>query len=270
MSSAVSASSVTGFSSAGLLDCEIPATKNSMLENTSLCNEAINLVLDYLKSNDNIFGDKEWNQVLGVDPGPVPPLPYQFIEWWYEPDVKKPKYQNCETHIPPVYRPEMLIDYETLTVMPTSLATLKKLGLGQKLEGDAYNEYKDKPAGSSAWLVLRKEVFARNKNPQKQFAYIKALNRKKGSKYEEKPSAIDLAFVVFARYAFKGERYLGNEDGEEKRLTYSRCGETVEYDTDDESHLVVGSFSPGALYVDDVYNDYDSDEDSGVAGLRKF
>lgn len=265
--SSASSSSVTGFPSAGLWDCEVPATKNSMLENTPLYDAVTNLVLDYLKSNDNPFGAKEYIDVLGVSPGVVPALPEELIKWWYEPDAVDPEKQNCETHISPVYRAEELGDPQTLDIMLTTLETLKKLGLGQKDEGDPYNQNKDKPAGPGAWLVLRKEVFARNKTPQEQFAYIKALNKKTGSKYEEKPSAIDLAFVVFARYSYKGERYLGDDTGEEKRWTYSRCGETVRYGTTDYP-LVVGGFGPGALNV--VSIGFSAHEDDGVAGLRKF
>lgn len=265
--SSLAISSVSNRSAAGIFDCEVPATREAVLISTDLCYDVAAIVIEYLKNNDNPFGKEEFIEILGVNPVRVPELSKAFYTWWYEPDALEPEKLNCETHIPPVYRPPEIGDPQTLDTMAISFKTLKFLGLGYAYEGDAFNQNQNKEADSGCWLVMRKEVFARNQTPAQQFAFIKELNEKTGSRYEEKPSAIDLAFVVFARYAFKGERHLGDDTGEEKRWTYSRCLETVKYENA-EYPLVVGGFAPGALRVrsDVLY----VRPGYGVAGLRKF
>ena len=96
----------------------------------------------------------------------------------------------------------------------------------------------------------------------------KALNITKGTNYEEEPSAIDLAAVVFARHVYTGERHLGDATpGGDQSWTYSRAKETVQ-SHDERLQLSIGFFNSRGLELRaNILQHSDAD---GIAGLRKF
>jgi len=62
-----------------------------------------------------------------------------------------------------------------------------------------------------------------------------------GARYEEIPSASDLATVALVHHVVTGERYLGDGTGMELDVTLSLCAESVKYGRAD---VVVGNHSP--------------------------
>jgi hypothetical protein len=230
--------------------------------------DATSIVLEFLASNDSPFGRAEWIK-KGFDPGPEPEWSKELTDFWYGPDPIDPTKPVCETHLPPVFQPRFLTNSQKTEVLPISLKTYRKIGLPFRFAEDGFRQNQNHKAGPGCWLVMRKGVVeeTRNKPVLEQVEVMKALNAKTGAGYEELPSVIDLASVVFARYVFKGERNLGDDTGAEKRWTFSCCAETAKFDNF-KYHLLFGGFAPGGVRVGYGY-DYFRDR-IGVAALRKF
>lgn len=234
-----------------VFDQSILPLQQQLFEKTSLCSDTVKVVLEYLDINP--FRCAEWAQYAGIDFGVEFELTKEFYDFWYGPDPLEPEKQAFETHIPPVFCPISL--------------NLKVLNFffGNRLENSlAYEQNKQKAADRTYWLVMRKDIFALGKRASEQIDLIKELNRKTGANYEVRPSIVDLVCVVFARYAFKGERHLGDDTGEEKRKTYSRCLETIL-----EYPLVVGGFAPDTGMKFNIACRF-LDSYIGTALLRKF
>lgn len=230
------------------------------------------LVADYAVDKIGSFGKEEWMRYYGVDPGPAPELPGEFYKWWRSPDVVEPGKLNCDTHLPPVLRPQYV--RKAALKIPLTLETLGYLAKHPK-EGPSsqyalnsvLQQHGDTKAGPACWLVLRKDVFARDESDDGQREYIRKLNAI-GANYDEMPSGLDLITVLFATHVHTGgDRYLSNGTGKERCWTFSRCKERVQ--VKESSHYVfIGGFSPGALFL---RNDHRSnDVNYGVAALRKF
>jgi hypothetical protein len=242
-------------------------------EITGLPSDVARLVASYVLPNP--FGAEAWKRYYGVDVGLEPELPSEFYEWWISPDVIKPHKLNCDTHLPPVLRPQYVRKAALNT--PLTLNTLEYLAQHPKegpqsryisdSDSEALQQHGDTRAGSACWLVMRKGVFARNQSYVQQKECIQKLNTN-GAGYDKMPSALDLATIVFATYVLTGgDRYLGDCTGKESWKTFSRCKESIQSGKDSYS-LVVGRFAPGGLDVADD-NSYVHVR-SGVAALRKF
>jgi hypothetical protein len=251
-----------------VFDRDIPTIRQELFANTTMEPDVIPTVLQYLKSNDNPFGRAEWIE-QGYDPGPVPEWSKELSDFWYGPDPIDPTKQVSETHIPPVFQPEFLTDLQTSKVMPVSLKTCRQIGLPFHYAEAAFQQNQNQKAGPACFLVMRKGVVeeTRNKTTLEQVEIMKTLNAKTGAGYEELPSIINLACIVFARYVFKGERNLGDDTGAKTRWTYSRCAETYKFGKC-EYHLEFRGFAPGGSNVSIDSDNYD--DNLGVVALRKF
>ena len=245
-------------------------------------------IAEYMSTNQNPFGAAEWKQYFGVDVGPETPFEEGFDEWWNGPDpvdvynrVPKPRLVSethlrpvfaprffTETHLRPVFAPRFFTDIQEKTLHARSLQTLSHLGLEFFYNSEALEQNRNKKAGPSCWLVMRKGVLedTRNQSWEVQQEYLKKLNAVTGAGYEEKPSIIDLATVILPCKRADGERHLGDNTGVEGRFTYSRGRETVKYQ-DKEYPLVLGGSAPSGVRVFCFVYDAGS---LGVAALRKF
>lgn len=242
-------------------------------ETTGLIKDVAGLVADYAVDKIDRFGAEEWMRYYGVDVGPEPELPDEFYEWWLSPDVIEPDKLNCDTHLPPILRPQHV--RKAALNIPLTLDTLGYLAQHPKegppsrydIGSDALQEHGNTKAGPARWLVMRKDVFARNQSYDRQKECIQKLNTK-GADYDEMPSLLDLVTILFVTHVRTGgDRHLGDAMGKEGRWTFSRCRERVQLRK--SSHpLVVGGFAPGGLDVLDHY--YYVHENCGVAALRKF
>lgn len=252
---------------------------------TVMSSDLAQIVIDYLCNNDNPFGREEWN-AIGLDPGPVPELPKELIDFWYGLDPIDKTKQVCETHIPPVYRPEKVYKIKTSEELNISLAMFQELGFPFLLGRNRpfFQQLKNNTAGLACWLLLRKGVLeeTRSRPVDRQVEVMKALNAKTHANYEELPSIIDLACVIFARYALKIERNLGDTTGEENQITRSRCAEMVKTicssrleimgtvtHFDSDLHSSIGGFGPEGVWVSAEMNEFGL-ETVGLAALRKF
>ena len=251
---------------------------DEIVANTSLIKVLAIIVAGYITSDKNYdcFGAQKWMRYFDanvVDPEPALD-PYLFYRFWYGPDPIDPTKQVYETHFPPVLRPRVITQGDTS--YHYSLNTLGQL-IQHPREGhpsryfsdttNALRQHGQTHAGPACWIVMRKEVVARNQLYLEQIQTIKDLNITNGIGYEEESFAIDLATVVSAHYVVTGERYLGDPIGVEKRWTYGLVKETYE-----DSRVVIGGFSsplnaPGGL---DVFGYNFSNISFGVVLLRKF
>lgn len=248
-------------------------------ETTGLVSDVARLVADYAVPKIDHFGKEEWMRYYGVDVGPEPELPDEFYEWWLSPDAIEPGKLNCETHLAPVLRPRWITETDAEGKKTLSCYSLRTLGrlVQHPQEGppsqymfdsQALEQHGNIKAGPARWLVMRKDVFARDQSCDQQKECIQKLNTA-GADYDEMPSALDLATIVFATHVRTGgDRHLGDSTGKEGRWTFSRCKERIQFN-ENSYPLVVGGFAPGGLLVLRCYGDYVS-EYYGVAALRKF
>jgi hypothetical protein len=199
----------------------------------------------------------------------------ELTDFWYGPDPIDPTLQVCETHIPPVYKPENV-----------SLGILRDLGfpfiLGRLAK--VLNQLQDITSGPACWLVQRKGMLekTRGRPLNSQIKVMEELNAKTGANYEVIPSIVDLACVIFARYSLKKERHLGDRSGAENQITRSRCIEKYKSEKparmeimgsvilfDCEPHTSIGSFSPNGVEVMPETNEIGLDP-LGIVQIRKF
>jgi hypothetical protein len=232
------------------------------------------IVASYAVDKIDRFGKEEWMRYYGVDVGPEPGLPDAFYKWWLSQDVIKPDKPNCDTHLPPVLRPQYVrkaalnipLTFDTLGY----LAQYPKEGPPSRYafsDSQALQQHGNTKAGPTCWLVMRKGVFARNRSYAQQKKYIQKLNTT-GADYDEMPSALDLAAIIFATHVRTGgDRHLGDATGKEGRWTFSRCKERVKFWKSPSYPSAVGGYAPDGLGVG--ISDCD-DKDDGVAALRKF
>jgi hypothetical protein len=244
-------------------------------ETTGLIKDVAGLVAGYAVDIIDRFGAEEWMRYYRVDVGPEPELSDEFYDWWLSPDVIEPDKLNCDTHLPPVLRPQYV--RKAALNIPLTLDTLGYLAQHPKEGPPSRYDYDtvalwrhgNTKAGPARWLVMRKDVFARDQSYNRQKECIQKLNAI-GANYDEMPSGLDLATILFVTHANTGgDRHFGDATGKEDRWTFSRCRERVQLS--DRScfslPMIVGGFAPGGLRV----CCYDVDgEDFGVAALRKF
>ncbi len=233
------------------------------------------IVAEYVTSKNNPFGAAEWKEHFKIDVSPDIPFGEEFNAFWNGPDpvdvfekVQNPRLVS-ETHLPPVLGFQTYRSIQDNTVHARSLHTLNLLGLEFVSEPKALEQHRNKEAGAACLLVMRKDVVARNQTWEAQQQFLKALNAKTGAGYEEKPSVIDMATVILPRKVVNGEYHLGTSvTGAEKRRTYSRCAETVEYDNQNYP-LLLGGFHPS--YGVEINDDHEFDyANPGIGVLKKF
>lgn len=256
----------------GLYKRDILEAGEAILSKTTMDQNVTSIVLEYL--NDDLpMGRAIWIEYGGVDPGPVPEMPQKLYNDWCGLDPHDKTKRAYETHITAVYRPESFTNIVTGKKMPATLETLQRLGV-YFFPDPAFHQNEKVEGGPGCWLMMRKGVFQRWAHPRDQQESIKKLNTTSGIGYEEEPSLIDLAFLIFARNVYKGERHLGDRTGEERQPTMSLCKETYKVQGFD-SYLQMGCFfSPGCgMFVNGVYmeNSYCFGRRSdGIAALLKY
>ena len=111
------------------------------------------------------FGGEEWRKYFGVDVG-NPQLPRGFFSWWTAPDAIDPTKYNYETHLDPIWRPDIVSE------QPYDLETLTRLAAAPQGGGhptpidqdsEAFRQHARTPAGPGCWLAVRRNVVARNR-----------------------------------------------------------------------------------------------------------
>ncbi len=248
--------------------------------------EMVDKIAEYVGMHPHPFGAAEWKQYFQVDVGPEPEFKNGFEAWWNGPDPIDPSKFVYETHLPPILAPQFLSNEQG--TLPRSLATLEKMGLKFDFTIDRrifQNIEHVAAAEPSHWLVMRKDVLARpqhyvrisraHRSWEEQIQYMKDLNAQTTAGYETEPSIIDLATVIFARYVWTGERYLGNWTGMEQRTTLSYCREYIRQVP--HMHEISIPFVLGAMEEENngkisVFVDCERDHSTaiGIAALRRF
>ena len=208
---------------------------------------------------DPPFGAAEWLKYYRVIVEPSD-LPDEYYTWAFSKDVTKKDKLNHETHSPPVLLPRGIteIDKEGNEIQSRhyTIRTMNELVQHPKL-GPQLKIFKGGPSGclnlkakDSCWLVMTREVFARNQSSETQMnamkifkadqiAYMKTRNVTMDG-YDVMPKVLDLITVVFAMYVSKGECLL-SMGSPGKSSTASRCVEQVK--------IVKESYPPGgSLY----------------------
>lgn len=207
------------------------------------------------------FGAEEWRRYFHVDVEQMPELlSEEFCNFWYGPDPIDSTQRVCDTHLPPVFRPEFIIRrriWKTSEfVLPTykthryDLQVLHQLVRDRSrglLSHEGLSRIPNcKIFGSSwrpQWLVMRKDVIGRNHQFSTLQQFTEFLNGRTGAHYEDMIFMIDLATVVFARNAATGERPLGDTTGAEGRLTMSFTSAQEQGARDDLYRFVLGGYS---------------------------
>ncbi len=251
-------------------------------------------VANYVTSNVDIFDAKAWERSWRGAGVPELETTAELYEFWFGPDPCDGTKKVYETHLPPVYRPEVVFVTDPLTAEKrTEPFDLDKLGsfVQHPQNGahpsryyyndtEALNQHRKTPAGRACWLVPRKDgVLFRGKSSKEQIDLMKKLNAETGAGYETELSIIDVATCAFAYNALWGTRYLGDNTGMEGCNTYCRCSkDQVKYGKDTYP-AVVGDMEPvaidavrgaasGGLGVSHISSF--GVEGHGVWGLRKF
>jgi hypothetical protein len=190
---------------------DVPKLNDAITSLTTIkINHLAQIIVGYMTTQHNPIGAEQWRKI-GVNVASEPEFKEGFEDWWCGPDPVDPSKRVYETHIPPVLR-----------LPDSSLQSLIQMGLQFKSELLEAYEHEHIKIENPCWLTMRKGVLASGDSFGGGQQCIEDLNAN-GAGYEEKPSSIDLATVVFARYKFNGERHLGDSTGEERRITSSRC-----------------------------------------------
>lgn len=258
----------------------IPTLKDyvagTLKQQKSLCSDNVKIILDFIE-NDDFFEAVKWKKHFGVDveqQGPIPNRLYTFLN---KPDPIDPSQNARDTHVV-TFRPEFVKLEDCSEFIPYNLKIIGKLAGDPKEGFKSGYVFEDSPAllsnqakgaGPSCWLAMRKTkgVFARGRDFNTQKQYMRRLNETTGAGYEEEPSAIDLATVLFTRYVSTGKAHLRSfwKNGR-LRGTYSRCKETF-LDQRGVHQVSVGGFMESSgLSITKM----DTDENLAILGLKKF
>lgn len=203
------------------------------------------------------FGSAEWNYYYQVTVEQTPELSEDFIKVWEGPDPLYPNERVCDTHFPPVLRPQIvktdggiedqsftlkLLDY--LQGNRSGMFYYSWLGPIDVLRGrlDHLQAAGEALAGPPEWLLMRKNIIGRNKTAKMMLEFIDFLNRKTGAHYDSFPTAMNLATVVFAENAVRKTRPLGDASGAEGCLTFSIIQEKDQH-SDGKLDLCMGGYT---------------------------
>jgi hypothetical protein len=141
------------------------------------------------------FGRAEWIKYGDIDPGPEPEYPQDLYDFWNGPDPVDPTQSVYETHTSPIFRSNRI--------------SFGKLGFeSAEWYRSIFEQFTKLVADFPSWVVMRKGVLATDQTPDERKEFIKILNCKSGAGYEEVPSVLDLATIIFAQRAYTGERLL--------------------------------------------------------------
>jgi len=210
------------------------------------------------------FGAAEWFHWFGVDVGQEPKFPKEITLFWNQPDPIDRTQLVSATHLPPVLCPQFIGGQPyNLRLLGQIVQHPQNGGHASKYtsQTSALDQHQDTPAGSACWLVMKKDVGARNKPYA---AQVDWLQRLPGS-YEATTSAIHLATVILTRHVITGNRHLGNHEGQEGFLSFGRCQEIV-HDGAFGDPLDIGGFASDGLRIDSSFTDLYG----CVVALRKF
>lgn len=123
--------------------------------------DLIPIILEYMIE---VFGSEEWEKYFGVDVGRVPNLPISFFKFWYGPDPIHKGKAVCETHLPPVFRPENVTHKGK--IQPYNLELLGEIVQKPKegnplqfrgIEIDFFQPVRVQPAEPACWIVMRND-----------------------------------------------------------------------------------------------------------------
>ena len=261
--------------------CQKPEIKNLLNSPEILkCDAVAEIVASYVTGSEDPFGAAEWMKYWAIDVGQEPALPKEFGAFWFSPDPIDPtkKVKVCETHLPPIFRPQRIRHIRINSEVAYSFNVLGLLVQNSKegpspkflaeAEAMAFSQYGQTEAGPGCWLVMRRGGLAGNFSYPEQIQFIRNLNARTQAQYEETTSAIDLATIVFSRYVATRERHLGDSQGMEGQWTFARCREVVTSNGGDHLQVALGGFTPGGG-LDVQYSSFSSRHYIVVA-LRKF
>lgn len=227
--------------------------------------EISTLVCDYVMRRPELFGGAEYLKYFNTNIG-NPVLRAEFFSFWNSFDAidlykgrLDPRYAY-EAHLDPIYLPR------GMDVRKLSGLVADPLNGGHRTfiyQGPVPKHHAGTPASQGCFLVLRREVVARNLSYGLQKNYIDEVNRQTGAGYDRESDLIDLATVVAVWHVVNKERFFGDATGVEGRLTLARSKERL-----GDHPLAIGAFSSYDLLI--TNNSDDPDENVALAALRKF
>jgi hypothetical protein len=211
------------------------------------------------------FGAKEWNKYYG-EVGEEPALPDNIeatldasCSFWPGKKVK-------DTHL-------LVLIPVKVNGHPFSLDRLRDLiqrpnNGGHKTQyrwyaSDVEERFGATSPAASYWLLMTRDVLpgSRGRGYRDQEKMIADHASRTGLPYEL-PKALEAATAILIHHVRGGERLYSDNP-----WTYTHCQEVIFYESDEYPSVVGGFESSGLL----VYNDdYDNNDDYGVAGCRKF
>lgn len=248
----------------------------------------VEVIAGYITTREDAFGAKVWKRIFGVDLDPEKELPASFYNFWFSPDPLDSTKKVCDTHLIPVLRPSIfrmkdekhpffycLKQLNQFIQNPCKGYASSTFAVESLTHTEVYDKYKETPAQPACWLIMRKDVIARNLSYAEQLREITAVNKTMvGYQYEDESSILDLATVVCLHYACTRKRHLGDNSGVEKRLTFARGEEMVSVSRADAKNrrrickAMVGAFSKSGLYVE--FCGHVKTQEVGVALLMKL
>lgn len=231
----------------------------------------------YVACTKDFFGPQEWQKYFGVKVESAE-IPVQKIAAFFSAnDAINPELKNYETHLPPVFRPQSVTHIGKDTLTAYNLHTLGQL-IQNPIEGkpaqyqhrtEALIQNEHNMAGEPCWLIMRKEIFAREQSYQEQNRFIADLNTRTNIGYETQPSALDLATVITAHHVATGERYLNLS----KESSVSSSRDVIRNDPVEVGYFSAPEEALGTPAKHDcltIGSNTADPKDIGIAGLKKF
>lgn len=247
--------------------------------NTSLPNALVRIVAIYTGIIER-FGTEEWLHYFRVNPGQEPELPDDFYAFWDGPDPINPAQRVCDTHLPPVLRPQFVTLPATDGLQPYNVSLLGRL-VKNPQKGERQSQFEtgferglpdETPPEPAAWLVMRRGVIGRNQRFSALTEPLFDLTRRTRAGYEAAPSVINLSTVVFTRYVTTGERHLGDQSGVEGCITWSFTS-TEQLTPYGYYRVIIGNFTPPGITSPGCLGHYatlGANWEAGIALLRVF
>ena len=220
-----------------------------------------------LSLGDAVIDAAVWERYFG-DVGATPPLPAGIAQILNSPCPFWEGKQVRDTHMLVLIPKRVSGQALTLDYLGELIKSPK--GGGHKTEhrfywGGIRQAVGNQSPGRSYWVLMTRDVLpgSRGKSYQNQRKLISEHAARTGLDYSV-PNVLEAAVVMLLHHVRSGERLYSDDP-----WTYTRCRElTPPKESLQDSRLVVGCFSSGGLYA--FSYDYDSHNNVGVAGLRKF
>lgn len=245
------------------------------------CPPLVSLVVDYLKKSDNVFGENEWNKLVGKV-SPVPRLPLSIENAWQSPcPISTFGERVCETHLL-VYIPSTVQvgDSQQLFNLNTISALMGKHFLNLNRYGQSTRKISGASVVRPYWVLMYKEIvpLTRKATASKQEEIVANLAVRAfetcdsvGGEWEkgyELPKSLEAATCMLAQYALFGIRLFEDE--------YIRCKDETHppgsmEDLTFENRRSVGSFKEHGFTIADCPPGYDTDdEEIGAGAVRRL